>query len=180
MTLAKTVAIGALSLQALGCGWLTKPLGFRQEPDYVFPRLDSARAQYSYAAQIHGNAVSETREKLQQIIAAYQQVLDYFAEDELWTPLALAQIGVCYFRMANYRKTIEVMRRAKQAYPNYPFVHAQAECWIGRSLENMGRHREAKEHYKRCMDTFRHNKNTQIQEIVGIARTHWIRPAIPE
>jgi tetratricopeptide (TPR) repeat protein len=163
------------------CSWLS--LGPKE--DFVFPRLESANAQFFYAAKIDQNTLvgrnqADTERKLRYVAAAYQAVIDHFPEDQIFTPLAVAGIGNCYFRMGDYQKTINTFKNAKEKYPNYPYLHAFAEYKIGQSCENLKRDREAKQHYKRCMDTFGHSDNPEIKMIVGMCRDRWIRPSIPE
>lgn len=170
----------ALAVAAWGCARLTG----RGRPDVVFPRLDSAREQFYYAAQYEKGMLlpregKERKERVRRIIAAYQTVLDHFPGDQIHAPLALASIGNCYFRMKDYRETIRVFKDAKERYSNYPFIHAEAEWMIGRSLERLGKSREAKRHYKRCIDTFSHSKNDRILMIVAQCRNRYIVPSVP-
>lgn len=175
--------LGSITLCVVLCG--CKMLGLRSDPAPVFPRLDSAQAQFFYAADIdentlHGRPGRETDLRMEHVIAAYEEVLTHFAEDQFFTPLALTGIGNCHYEAGHYQKVIEVFERAKKEYPRYPFVHATAEWRIAESLEKLGRHREAKDHFQRCINTFEHNENTRIQAIVKDCKAKWIQPSIPE
>jgi tetratricopeptide (TPR) repeat protein len=176
----KLLVVAVVALVPSGCA----RLGFDRTSDIVFPRLDSAREQFYYAAQydeqtLVGKGPERRDVRLERIIAAYQTVLDHFPNDRLYAPLALAGIGNCYFRMGDYPKAIRVFKDTKRRYPNYPFVHAQAEWRIGESLQQMGKAEEAKESYRRVIDTFRHSKNDRIQLIVTICKSRYIPPSIP-
>jgi tetratricopeptide (TPR) repeat protein len=169
-----------LALAGGGCSRVRKIAG----PEVVFPRLDSARQQFYYAAQFDeqtlvGKGPEKGEERLRRIIAAYQTVLDHFPDDQLFAPLAQAAIGNCYFRMKDYRKTIQVFKRLQDRYPNYPFIHAEAEWKIGRSYDLLGNSSQAKRHYKRCIDTFGRSKNDQIQAIVSMCKQFYIQPSVP-
>ncbi|KPL09847.1 hypothetical protein AMJ85_05960 [candidate division BRC1 bacterium SM23_51] len=178
----RVIIVVVLGTAACGCSRFIA----RGRSDVVFPRLDSAREQFYYAAQYDENTLvprerSEERdERVRRIIAAYQTVLDHFPGDQLYAPLALASIGNCYFDKENYRRTIRIFKDAQERYPNYPFVHAEAQWKIGRSLERLGKIRQAKRHYKCCIDTFRHSKNDQILAIVALCSDRYFQPSVPE
>jgi tetratricopeptide (TPR) repeat protein len=181
------VAAMALAIFASGCSRLkeiARPLtrSFTR-PSAVFPRLDTARDQFNYAAEIDQNTLAGPREKgverLQRVVAAYQMVLDHFPDDPIYTPLAEAGIGNCYFRMKEYRKAIRTFKRLEARYPNFSFIHAQAEWKIGQSLDSLGNSFEAKIHYKRCIDTFGRSKNEQIQLIVALCKQYYMPPSFP-
>jgi len=160
-------------------------LSLKKEPEVVFPRLDTARAQFYYAARYDENTLvggsrEERNRRLRRIIAAYQTVLDNFPDDQFYTPLALASIANCYFRMGDYREAIKIFEEAKKRYPNYPFIHAQAEYKIAQSLDRLGKTAEAKRRFKRCIDTFRHSENDQIRAIVAMCEQLYLRPTVPE
>lgn len=170
----------ALGLTAMGCSKLKTVA----QGDVVFPRLDSVREQFYYAKKVEDTTLigrtSEKRDtRLMQVIAAHQMVLDHFPDDQIYAPLALASIGNCYFKMQDYRRAIRIFKSIEKRYPNYPFVHAEAEWKIGRSEELLGNSREAKRHYKLCIDTFRHSKNDQIKTIVALCQQYYLPPSIP-
>jgi len=180
----RLLIIAVLSSAAiLGCSRFRK-IGGISRSDVVFPRLDSAREQFYYARQIDDQTLvgrnPEKRDvRLQQVIAAYQMVLDHFPDDQIYTPLAMASIGNCHFRMKDYRKTISVFKSVEKRHPNYPFVYAEAEWKIGRSYEFLGDGREAKRHYKLCIDTFGYSKNEQIKAFVALCKQRYIEPSVP-
>ena len=93
--------------------------------------------------------------------------------------MSQAAIGNCYFRMKDYRKTMQVFKRLQERYPNYPFIHCEAEWKIGRSYDLLGNSTQAKRHYKRCIDTFGRSKNDQILAIVALCRQFYIQPSVP-
>lgn len=169
-----------------GCAWI-KGAGTIPRitgPDVVFPRLDSAREQFFYARQVDertlvGRKTEERDVRLSQVIVAYQMVLDHFPDDQLYAPLALASIGNCYYRMREYRGTIRIFKNIQERYPCYPFVHAEAEWMIGRSLDDLGDSREAKRHYKLCIDTFGHSRNEAIKMLVALCKQRYIEPSVP-
>jgi len=172
--------LAVLAAAALACG----RLGAVGGSDVVFPRLDSGREQFYYAAAFDqqvkvGSSTDRADERLRSKIKAYQMVLDHFADDQIYAPLAEVGIGNCYFRLKDHRKTIRVFQNLEERYPNYPFIHAEAEWMIGRSLENLGDNADAKRHYKRCIDTFQYNKNEEIKTIVALCKDRYIQPSVP-
>jgi tetratricopeptide (TPR) repeat protein len=179
-------AVVLLGAATLGCAWI-KGAGTIPRitgPDVVFPRLDSAREQFFYARQVDertlvGRKTEERDVRLTQVIAAYQMVLDHFPDDQLYAPLALASIGNCYYRLRDYRGTIRIFKNIQERYPCYPFVHAEAEWMIGRSLDTLGDSREAKRHYKLCIDTFGHSRNEAIKALVALCKQRYIEPSVP-
>jgi len=174
------IAVILLGAVAMGCARLKRS----GESDVVFGRRDSARDQY-YDAVKFNEATLVPREpkirdmRLRRVIAAYQMVLDHFPDDPLYTPLAWASIGNCYSRMEEYRRAIRIFKEIEERYPNYPFVHAEAEWIIGSSLDKMGKSAEAKRHYRRCVDTFRHSENDQIKFYVALCEQRYLHPTIP-
>ncbi len=158
--------------------------GIQPQPDVVFPRLDSAREQFHYAANYDANTLvggdpQKGEQRLLRIIAAYQMVVDHFPDDPIYTPLAKAGIANCYFKMKKYRKVIALFKELEEEYPNYPFIHAEAEWKIGRAYDLLGKSAEAKRHYKQCIDTFSRSGNEQIQTIVAACRQYYIQPSVP-
>jgi tetratricopeptide (TPR) repeat protein len=181
-----------LGVGAVGCSRLKATVGIGKtggiiggsKSNVVFPRFDTAREQYFYASQIDdktlaGRNTAERDERSQAVIAAYQMVADHFPDDDKYTPLALASIGNCYFRTKDYRRTIRIFKSIEERYPCYPFVHAEAEWKIGRSYELLGDGREAKRHYKLCIDTFAHYKNERIKTLVALCKQQYIEPTVP-
>ena len=81
--------------------------------------------------------------------------------------------------MREYRKAIRIFRAIEERYPNYPFAHAQAERQIGRAYDVLGNPATAKQHYKRCIDTFRHSENEQIKAIVAACTQLYVPPSVP-
>jgi len=153
-------------------------------PDVTFPRLDSARDQFQYAADydrsmLVGSDAKKVEERSRYKIAAYQMVLDHFPDDQIYAPLAEAAIANCYFKMKDYGRTIRIYKSLEERSPNYPFVHAQAEWMMGRSHDALGESAEAKRHYKRCIDTFQYHKNEEIKTFVGLCREQYIAPSVP-
>ncbi len=161
------------------CSWLRAT----SQPDVTFPRLNTAREQFYYAANYDQNTLAQRGEKgverMSRVIAAYQMVLDYFPADQIYAPLAQAAIGVCHFRIKDYRTAIRIFKQLEERYPNFPFVHAEAEFHIGRSYELLGDGAKAKFHYQRCIDTFGHSKNDQIKAFVALCSQYYIAPSVP-
>ncbi|MCX8038418.1 MAG: tetratricopeptide repeat protein [Candidatus Sumerlaeia bacterium] len=167
------------------CTSCTRLPQIQPKPDVVFPRLDSAREQFHYAANFDANTLvggdaQKGEQRLLRIIAAYQMVADHFPDDPIYTPLAKAGIANCYFKMKRYRKAIALFKDLQEQYPNYPFIHAEAEWKIGRAYDLLGKSAEAKRHYKQCIDTFSRSRNEQIQTIVAACRQYYIQPSIPQ
>ncbi len=178
---ATTAVWTALLVVSVSCLHLPE---IQMRPDVVFPRLDSAREQFHYAANFDANTLvgadpQKGEQRLLRIIAAYQMVAEHFPDDPIYTPLAKAGIANCYFKMKKYRKAIALFKQLEEEYPNYPFIHAEAEWKIGRAYDFLGKSAEAKRHYKRCIDTFSRSRNEQIQTIVAACRQYYIQPSVP-
>jgi len=142
----------------------------------VIPEQPTAQEQYDLALRQFTDYSSilmkrnQREEYARRAETAFQMVIDRFPQEKHLVALSELFIGTIWKQRGKERKSLGIMEDLVEKYPNDVDIQIRALYEIGLLLDDLGKHRQAKDYYDRVVKRYEATQNPDHKRIVTDCR----------
>lgn len=145
----------------------------------VIPEQSTAQEQYDFACrqfEEYSSLLMQTKQRQEyadRAEAAFQMVIDRFPQEKHLVARSELFIGTIWKQRGKERKALGIMKGLLEKYPSDADIQIRALYDIGLLLDDLGKHRQAKDYYDRVVKRFGQSQKPEEIAIVTQCRTRY-------
>jgi tetratricopeptide (TPR) repeat protein len=150
-------------------------------PQVVIPEQPTAQEQYDFACQLFKEYSGllmkrgQRREYADRAEAAFQMVIDRFPQEKQLVGRSELFIGMIWKQRGKERKALGIMEDLLEKHPSDDDIQIRALYEIGLLLDDLGKHRQAKDYYDKVVKRFGQSQKPEYRAIVTECRSRYQR-----
>lgn len=170
-------------IMVTGCSPIKNLFGADNEEtdEFFIPEQETAEKQFAYAEYIRDRTPPSADEKrrqqqMEQIIQAYQKVIDLFPQDREVTPLSKCMIGMLYLRTPDRKADgARLLHEVDQLYPDNNTTQIRALLHLGYYYDDLGQFETAQELYREVFERWGNSTDPNELQMANKARNRYNR-----
>jgi len=151
------------------------------QPQVIIPEQPTAQEQYDFACQLFKEYSGllmkrgQRREYADRAEAAFQMVIDRFPQEKQLVGRSELFIGMIWKQRGKERKALGIMEDLLEKHPSDDDIQIRALYEIGLLLDDLGKHRQAKDYYDKVVKRFGQSQKPEYRAIVTECRSRYQR-----